>query len=106
MNNYSSSNQSFLQLISIEGSFGRPRLNVLRNFLLLLLLMLFVNTAWADFNVGGGFSKFNTTDGNAPLAVDCATTNHDGRMVIDEVNDLVYYCTEKWLANGYWRNWC
>jgi len=51
------------------------------------------------FSVKGGYIKMDTTDGNAPSDAECSETAHNGRMVVDDVNNLLYICT----ASG-WKN--
>ena len=40
-----------------------------------------------------GFVKLDTTEGSAPADGLCSETGHNGRMVVDDINDLLYVCT-------------
>ena len=51
----------------------------------------------SQISIDGGYMQVDTTDGNTPFGGDCAETAHNGRMVIDDVNNLLYICT----ANGW-----
>jgi len=53
----------------------------------------------SEISINGGFIKLDTTDGNAPLDAYCSETAHNGRMVVDDVDNKLYICT----ATG-WKN--
>ena len=44
-------------------------------------------------SIDGGYIQLDTTEGIAPSAAHCAVTAHNGRMVVDDVNDDLYICT-------------
>ena len=44
-------------------------------------------------SVKDGYIKMATTDGDPPFDGDCAETAHNGRMIVDDVNNVLYICT-------------
>ena len=52
----------------------------------------------SQISIESGFIKLNTTDGSVPFGADCSETAHNGRMVVDDVSNVLYICT----ATG-WR---
>ena len=47
----------------------------------------------------GGYIKIATTSGNAPANSDCDDSSEYGRMKVDEVNSLLYICTQSgWVS--------
>jgi len=52
-----------------------------------------------QISVNGGFIKLDTTHGSAPDTTDCENVTHDGRMVFDEVNEVLYICSPSgWIS--------
>jgi hypothetical protein len=48
-----------------------------------------------QLTVRGGFLKFDTTGGAVPDSADCSDSSaHPGRMIVDEINNLLYVCTD------------
>jgi hypothetical protein len=47
----------------------------------------------SQISINDGFIRLETTDGDAPIGADCSLDTHNGRMVVDDVNDLLYVCT-------------
>jgi hypothetical protein len=46
-----------------------------------------------------GYIQLATTSGNAPSTSDCDENTEYGRMKIDEVNNLLYICTQSgWVS--------
>ena len=43
-------------------------------------------------SVENGFIKLDATQGNVPDDPDCTLQNHYGRMVFDEINEVLYIC--------------
>jgi hypothetical protein len=52
-----------------------------------------------QISIENGFIKLDTTNGATPLAIDCSSDAHNGRMVFDEMNELLYICTPSgWIT--------
>lgn len=50
-------------------------------------------------SIEGGFIKLDVTLGTAPSGVDCDSSSHHGRMIVDDVNDFLYICTQSgWMT--------
>jgi hypothetical protein len=47
-----------------------------------------------DIAISEGYIKLDTTDGKGPPYWDCSDDAHQGRMVVDDVNDTLYICTD------------
>ena len=47
-----------------------------------------------EISIDGGYIKLDTTAGNVPLDADCSLDAHDGRMVVDNINDILYICMQ------------
>ena len=50
-----------------------------------------------SISVKDGYIKLDTIDAPPSTNIDCDDVSHEGRMVVDSVNDLLYICT----ANGW-----
>ncbi len=49
--------------------------------------------------VEDGFIRLHPTSGNTPADEDCNRFDHRGRMVLDEINNLLYICTQSgWIS--------
>ncbi|WP_200333264.1 hypothetical protein [Thiocystis violacea] len=46
-----------------------------------------------EIKIQGGYFNADTTSGSFPPANDCAGQQHYGRMIVDEVNSILYICT-------------
>lgn len=46
----------------------------------------------SQLSIQGGFLKLDVTNGKVPADNECNEVMHRGRMVYDDINDLVYYC--------------
>lgn len=56
-------------------------------------------TNQTGIQVEGSYIKLETLEGQPPPDEHCANNTHDGRMVVDSVNDLLYICTQSgWIA--------
>lgn len=52
-----------------------------------------------EISVEGGYIKLDVTSGNLPPSEDCNDGKHNGRMVLDNVNGILYLCTESgWIT--------
>ena len=50
-------------------------------------------------NVDEGYIQLDSRRGGPPPSIHCADSSHDGRMVVDSANDLLYICTQSgWIA--------
>jgi len=47
-----------------------------------------------EISVEDGFIKLETTEGATPLGINCSVPSQYGRMLIDNVNDLLYICSD------------
>ncbi len=49
--------------------------------------------------VDGGYFNLDITNGNEPETIHCMTAQNYGRMVVDEVNNILYICTQSgWIS--------
>lgn len=72
-----------------------------KQLFVLTVLGLAVITANAkpQISVQGGYIRLDTLKGNAPDPLDCNEAAHDGRLVLDEVYDILYACTQQgWIV--------
>ncbi len=52
-----------------------------------------------EISVKGGYFNLDVTTGNMPPLSDCSTTEHMGRMVLDEVSEVLYLCAQSgWVV--------
>jgi len=52
-----------------------------------------------EISIEVGYIKLDTTEGTPPLNADCISGVHDGRIVIDNINDILYICTQSgWVV--------
>ncbi len=52
-----------------------------------------------QISVLDGFIKLDATQGNVPDEADCTLLNHYGRMVFDEIDELIYVCSQSgWIT--------
>jgi hypothetical protein len=53
----------------------------------------------SEIGIKGGYINLETTDGSAPPDSDCSLDAHNGRMIVDDVNNLLYICTDSgWIS--------
>ena len=53
----------------------------------------------AEISVSNGYIKLDITSGQAPAESDCNNASHEGRMVLDNVNETLYVCTKNgWIG--------
>lgn len=71
---------------------------------IIVLLLAFADVVGAQdkpvLAIDGGYVKLDTTHGEMPPAEDCTEANHDGRLVVDEVFDQLFICTENGWVLG------
>lgn len=83
------------------------RVRVARRWAVALPLIAFVffsAPAWGQvaslLSLGHGYLKLGTTGGYPPPPEDCLESVHDGRIVVDEVNQIIYLCTSSGWTIG------
>ena len=91
---------SAMQTLSVQGSgIVNCEIDSVADYFVLDDLAFYSGPTTNQMSIDNGFIKLDTTEGIGPFDVDCASSDQHGRLIVDDVNGLLYVCTEAgWLA--------